>query len=576
MTKNYASLNGGGARIEVGPHGIRLYDESTGQLLIDTKGNWPLRPVIDGTPQAVKARDIRATEGQIEIDLESETGGLIRECRLTLRKTRAAFDLSCEFVSGVAGQMNALEVFPAGSVLNFYDVVNIRNRHFTPAIWPELLLGGELKTSTYSDDWQFAPHPTAVLLRKVDTTIFVGFADLLPGFGMRLEAKRFLTQRWEVDFGPQPNGLPLAEGQIFRSGRLRFFLRKDAVPQDIFTEFGGMLIEDGTIPDPAKKVRHAWWREPLYCTWGDQWMISEKPIAESLAEQTAEGAVSAAETLTEKLIWRAVDVIKREKFPIRTIVLDEGWAKARGDWQPDPKRLPNLRGIVDRLHAEGFKVMVWWNWAEIANDAEVDTKYLAGDGWKNKHGCRWRDYSDPRVQEEYLKPLFRTLFSADADCLDLDGVKTDFLADKVHPETPLSDPAWRGEEIYFLKITELFYREMRSHKPDACHLGCAGHYWLAEFTDLNRTYDVHTSNWLEHEERGRMLACTSPGVPVSYDMMTCTENTDFWFASAACMGASLEIGNLIYMRKDCLSDACPVDADYLALLRRGFAAQETK
>ena len=54
-------------------------------------------------------------------------------------------------------------------------------------------------------------------------------------------------------------------------------------------------------------------------------------------------------------------------------------------------------------------------------------------------------------------------------------------------ETVLADPSWRGEEIFFLKMTELCYREMRRHKPDALHLGCAGHYWLAEFIDLNRT-----------------------------------------------------------------------------------------
>jgi len=241
------------------------------------------------------------------------------------------------------------------------------------------------------------------------------------------------------------------------------------------------------------------------------------------------------------------------------------------DWRPHPDRLPNLRGLVDELHGLGFKVMVWWNWAEIAPHADVDPRYLAGEGkWTNKHGARWRDYSDPRVREEYLKPLFRTLLSSEPGCYDLDGVKTDFLADKVHPETPLADPSWRGEETYFRKVTECFYAEMRRHKADALHLGCAGNYWLAEFNDLNRTYDVHSSNWMEHEERGRMLACTSPGTPVSYDMMTCTENTERWFESARRTGAAVEIGNVLMVRDDVFSAARPADAAYYALLRAGL------
>lgn len=568
--KDFTSLSDGSIRLEIGLQGILGFHESNGQTLIDTRGRWPLLPVIDGQTLEASFSGMSVKDGCVEITLTPASSGPVAELRLLLSQAYQAIDLRCEFRLRRDAVLNALEVFPKETLLNFYDVINFRNRHFSAATWPELLLGQHVKTSTYSDDWQFAPHPTALLLKKGETTLFVGFADLQAAFGMRMESSSFHVQSWQVDFGTAENGLRLARGESFRSGRLRLFLRDGGSPHDLFTEFGRMLVADKVIPDPHKKERHAWWQEPLYCTWGDQWMQGENKIAESLVDQTAESASPAAALLTEALIWQAVDVIQREKFPIRTIILDEGWAVARGDWRPHPGRLPNLRGIVDRLHALGFKVMVWWNWAEIANDADVDPRYLVNGGWTNKHGCRWRDYSDPTVQEGYLRPLFRTLFSSDEGCLDLDGVKTDFLADKVHPEMPLANPQWRGEEVYFQNVTELFYREMRKHKADACHLGCAGNYWLAEHTDLNRTYDVHSSNWMEHEERGRMLACTTPGVPVSYDMMTCTENTDRWFQSAHRMGASVEIGNLLTMRKDCPSRPVAADAGYWQLLRKGF------
>jgi len=298
-------------------------------------------------------------------------------------------------------------------------------------------------------------------------------------------------------------------------------------------------------------------------------LISRSQIPEDLREQTGITSNSAAATLTEKLVRQAVEVIRREQLPVRTILLDEGWARARGDWRPHPERFPDFRRLVDELHAQGFKVMVWWNWAEVAEDALVDVRHLVGGGCKNKHGTVMRDYSLPATQNDYLIPLFRQLMSPDPECYDLDGVKTDFLADKIHAETPLFDSAWRGEEQYFLKITSLFHREMRRHKPDAMHLAGSGNYWLAEFIDLNRTYDVHSSNWMEFEERAKMLLATTPGVPVSYDMMVVLENLSRWKDSARRLDAAIEIGNVLMVRDDLAAEPRPADAGYFDVLRNG-------
>ncbi|XHR27128.1 MAG: TIM-barrel domain-containing protein [Chthoniobacteraceae bacterium] len=553
--------------------GLSIFLDNTGELLL-IAGGAPMLPVIDGAKLAVSG-------GKWQ-ERASDSGPLWETCLIPLPESpvrnvkvflqpipeQDALDLWCEFTAGRDCQLNALDLFPAKTGVNLYDVVNFRNRHFTANTWPELLIGQGCTTTTYSNDWQFAPHPTALLLRKNTVSLFAGFLDLQASFGMRLSVKKSVVEQWDVDFGQSPHGLPLAQGERFRSGRLRLFLRQDRTVCEMYSEFGQMLVREGRIPDPAHKVRYDWWREPIYCTWGDQWMLGNHQPAVDLGEQTASESAPATDQLSEALIHDAVAVIKKERLPVRTIILDEGWAVARGDWRPHPK-FSNFRKLVDDLHAQGFKVMVWWNWAEIAADAQVEAGELAGAGWLNRHGNRWRDYSDPAVQENYLKPLFRKFFSAEPDCYDLDGVKTDFLADKVHPETPVHDPSWRGEETYFVKLTEMFYREMRQHKADAMHLGCAGHYWLAEFIDLNRTYDVASSNWLEHEARAHMLMCTSPGTVISYDMMTCAENTERWFASARSLGAGVELGNVLACRPDNFSPVIPADAAYWAMLRQG-------
>lgn len=540
---------------------------SAEEPLVMAPNKWPLLPILDGVAPALYWKTSRVVGNVSYVNFESEASGPIDTLQLTLFRREFEVDLQCTFRVRKDVELNALDVFPPGTGLNFYDVVNFRNRHFSTATWPELLLGRECETMTFSNDWQFAPHPTALILRKNTLSIFAGFLDLQPSFGMRLNVKQSLVRQWDVDFGDSPNGWKLKAGETFSSGVLRLFLREGDTPYDLYREFGGMLIDEGRIPNPEEKAQSSWWKEPIYCTWGDQWMTAHHEPAVDLQDQTAGEAASAVEMLTEDRVLQAVEVIQREDLPVRTIILDDGWATARGDWRPHPERFPDLRRLVDALHAQGYKVMVWWNWAEIAKDAEVDESFLAESGWLNRHGNRWRDYSDPKVQDGYLKPLFRTLFSSDDGCYDLDGVKTDFLADKVHPDTPVVDPSWRGEERYFFKVTELFYSEMRKHKSDALHMGCAGHYWLAQFMGLNRTYDVHSSNWLEHEERAKMLLCTAPGVMASYDMMTCSENTGRWFDSAKRLGAGVEIGNVLYMRDTVFSEAEPATPAYLTMLR---------
>ncbi|MET0263899.1 MAG: TIM-barrel domain-containing protein [Rariglobus sp.] len=572
MTTGHSFSSGDGELLcTFNASGFVLRRASNRELLIRANRPELFIPVIDGEPVPARLTGVERHEGLVCARYATPETSAVRDLILYIETRRDSFVMWTEFTLARACQLNALDLFPAGTGVNFYDLVNFRNRHRTERTWPELILGNPVDTSTYSDDWQFAPHPTAFILRKGALSLFTGFLDLQPSFGMRFKSARNRIEHWRLDFGPQPHGLSLAAGASFRSGRLRLAWSENLEPHDLFLQHGRVLVEEGSVADPAVKRRYDWWREPLYCTWGDQTLLADREAETDLLNQTVDKVAPIIAKLDEALVRRTVSVIRREHLPVRTLLLDEGWNVARGDWRPHPQRFPDLRGLVDELHAQGFKVMIWWSWAEIAAHADIPANELAGGGWLNKHRSRWRDYSDPHIQDTYLKPLFRKLFSSDPDCYDLDGVKTDFLADKIHPETPLGDPSWRGEEIYFQKLTGLFYREMCRHKPDALHLGCAGNYWLAEFMDLNRTYDVHSSNWREHEERARMLQCTAPGVPVSYDMMNFTENTDRYFASARDLGAAIEIGNILMQRKSLFSSVTPADDALFDLLRAGCA-----
>ena len=166
-----------------GSQALTLVDNATGQRLLFTPGTACCRPVLDGIAvelalvgvecDGMEARLLYCGEGVSDLVL-----------RISASEAEDCLDFSCEFTAPAATQLNRLELLPAGTAITAYDVVNFRNRHLTPATWPELLLGGEgCRTDTYSRDWQFAPHPSLFIFRKLESSLFAG-ADApahLPG-----------------------------------------------------------------------------------------------------------------------------------------------------------------------------------------------------------------------------------------------------------------------------------------------------------------------------------------------------------------------------------------------------------
>ena len=46
-------------------------------------------------------------------------------------------------------------------------------------------------------------------------------------------------------------------------------------------------------------------------------------------------------------------------LPPGVLMIDDTWQFAYGTWEFDPRRFPDPKGMMDRLHAMGFKVMLW-------------------------------------------------------------------------------------------------------------------------------------------------------------------------------------------------------------------------
>ena len=170
-----------------------LGHEETRERLVVSTGGSPLTPIIDGQTDA--GRFLEAEESPSGASMRWEFPAALGidgfVFHIEKNSSRDALDLWCEFRTSRDIQLNTINLLPTSSLLNLYDAVNFRNRHHTANTWPELSLGSGLRTTTYSDDWQFAPHPTALLLRKNDLSIFVGALDVQAAFGMSLEAKSY-------------------------------------------------------------------------------------------------------------------------------------------------------------------------------------------------------------------------------------------------------------------------------------------------------------------------------------------------------------------------------------------------
>lgn len=493
----------------------------------------------------------------------------IRECRVYMEEKGRYLQVYCSFTPQRDVTLNAVELFPEGTKMPLYKVINFRNRHCTERTYEDLVMGAEVSTTTYSTDWQFAPHPSMFLFSKKDYHFFVGALDLPRTFGMYLDVDSYVVKRFEESYGEGEDGLLLKAGEQFRSTKYAFFLDYQSDPHETIGRYTDILIREGYIPNPALRKRYDWHRENLYCTWVDQGYLTDTVIPTELHDQI-EITLNAAHAVTDKMVRDAVRIIEREKLPFTTILIDMGWSE-RGEWIANKSQFPDFRKLVDDLHTKGFKVVVWWNWAEVANEARIDSRFLVEGGRLNKHGQRTIDFSNPVTQREYLQPMFHRLFSDEKDCYNVDGVKTDFLSDKVHPEMKLYNPDWRGEEQYFYKVFELFTNEMKRYKEDAVHIGCAGHPYLAEFIDINRTYDVWSTNVEEHVNRGKMLKACSPGTPVAFDFHHFEENLELYFKKAYEEGCSVQIGNIMGIKEHPVAEWHPVGESYYEILRRNLA-----
>ena len=121
------------------------------------------------------------------------------------------------------------------------------------------------------------------------------------------------------------------------------------------------------------------------------------------------------------------EAIIENGYPPGVLMIDDNWQEDYGTWKFSPRRFNDPKGLIDRLHKMGFKVMMWM--CPFVSADSADFRQLAQDGllildpqkqqnilWantKNKAAIiRWwngasacLDLSNPRAQEWFKDQL---------------------------------------------------------------------------------------------------------------------------------------------------------------------------
>ena len=136
----------------------------------------------------------------------------------------------------------------------------------------------------------------------------------------------------------------------WRSPELLFLPARD--PYAGLLSYCDLLRREGLAPPPAKADPPQWWREPIFCGWGEQCVRADASATDVLTTRAADFATQANyESFLAALEDRGV-------VP-GTIVIDDKWQATYGGNEPDPAKWPNLARFIAAQHRRGRRVLLW-------------------------------------------------------------------------------------------------------------------------------------------------------------------------------------------------------------------------
>ena len=199
---------------------------------------------------------------------------------------------------------------------------------------------------------------------------------------------------------------------------------------------------------------------------------------------------------------------KVKELGIKWVGIDDGFQIAEGDWNLDPKKFPggdkDMRRLVDQIHAQGMKAMIWWS--PLAADPgsrilrEDPDVLLFNEDWSPRYITWWDAwlmspaYEGTRKHTREVLDMF--LKTWDFDGIKIDGQHLNAVPADHHPDHGLESP-----EQCPARLPEFFNMVLdhsREIKPNVvieiCPCGCCMSFHLMPFINQAVSSDP-TSSW---------------------------------------------------------------------------------
>ncbi len=263
--------------------------------------------------------------------------------------------------------------------------------------------------------------------------------------------------------------------------------------------------------------------EPIWCAWG--YRRGFKP------EQ----------------IYGALPVVTKLGFG--WVTLDDGWQTVEGDWNVNPQKFPageaDMKKMVERIHADGFKAQLWWAPMSVNPESDLIKKHpeqLLLNQDESKHKVTyWNAFylcpASPEVRQDAARFVTKAIKEWGFDGLKLDGQYMNaapLCYNSAHRHASPAD-SFEGVPGYFKAI----YDAAIAAKPDAvvefCPCGTSYSFFtmpymnMAVASDPRRSWQVRTKGKSLKALLGDEIAYFGDHVELSDD------GTDF--ASSVGLGA---------------------------------------
>ena len=243
------------------------------------------------------------------------------------------------------------------------------------------------------------------------------------------------------------------------------------------TDYRRMMEKQGIVMDPAPEAAFA----PIWCAWG-------------FGKQATPAQITAALPVVKKIGFGWVGV-------------DWGWESFEGDGTLDVTKFPNgdrdMKALVDRIHAEGFKAQLWWGPLNANPQSELvkhhpERLLLNADGSKRRITF-WNGWylcpADPEVVDQHRRLAVKIIKEWGFDGLKLDGMHMNAAPPCYNPAHKHARPEESVEAMpaFFKAI----YEAARSAKPgvmvEFCLCGTSYNFFTLPYLNMSVASDPRGS-----------------------------------------------------------------------------------